>query len=58
VIEQLNGFGRQRKEAKFVAFTVNAKLRFGKQHIVSIQSQYFGRPEPMQEHQADDGQVA
>ena len=31
---------------------------FGKQHVVRIQSQHFGRPQPLQEHQTDDGQVA
>jgi hypothetical protein len=55
VIEQLNSFWRQGKEAKFVAFPANTKLRFGKQHIVAIQSQYFGGPKPMQEHQTHHG---
>ena len=58
MFEQLHGFRRQWEETEFVAFAMNAKLRFRKQHVIPIQSQYFGRPEPMQEHQAHDGQVA
>jgi len=58
VIEQLHGFWRQGQEAKFVAFARNAKLCFGKQRVVPIQSQYFGGPQSLQEHQAHDGQVA
>ena len=58
VIEQLDGFRRQRKEAKFTAFAANANLCFGKQCVVPIQSQHFGRPQPLQEHQTHDGQVA
>ena len=58
VIEQLNGFRRQRQEAQFAAFAANADLRFGKQHVVPVQSQHFAGPQPLQEHQADDGQVA
>ena len=41
VIEQLNGFRRQRQEASLAAFAAHADLRFGKQHIVPIQSQDF-----------------
>jgi len=48
VFEQLHGFWRQRQEAKFVAFAMNAKLGFGKQSVVPIQSQYFGGPQPLQ----------
>ena len=33
-------------------------MRFGKQRVIAIQSQYFGRPQPLQEHQTYDGQVA
>jgi hypothetical protein len=55
VIEQLNSFWRQGKEAKFVAFPANPKLRFGKQHIVAMQSQYFGGAKPLQEHQTHNG---
>jgi len=55
VIEQLNGFWRQGKEAKFVAFPANPKVRFGKQHIVAIQRQYLGGAKPLQEHQTHKG---
>jgi len=58
VFEQLHGFWRQRQETKFLAFAWNAKLCFGKERVVAIQSQYFGGAEPLQKHQAHDGQVA
>ncbi len=38
VIEQLYGFRRQRQEAKFVAFAMNAKLCFGKQQVAPDRS--------------------
>ena len=57
MIKQLRGFRCQREKAKLVAFAVNAKLGFGKQHILRIQGQHFGGPESMQEHQTHDGQV-
>src|SRR5215472_1395490 len=58
VIEQLNSFWCQGKEAKLVAFPANPKLRFGKQYSIAIQGQYLGGAKPMQEHQTHHCQVA
>jgi hypothetical protein len=45
VIQQLNDFRGQRQEAKFVALAAHAELGFGKQCVLRIQSQHFGRPQ-------------
>jgi hypothetical protein len=58
MFEQLHSFWREGEETQFVAFAMNAKLCFRKQHIIPIQSQYFGGPESIEEHQAHDGEVA
>jgi hypothetical protein len=55
---QLNGFGSQWEEARLLAFAPHTDLRFGQEDIVTIQIQHFFRPQPFQQHQSDDGQVA
>jgi hypothetical protein len=37
-------------EAEFVALASHAELGFGKQYVLWIQSQHFGRPQALQEH--------
>jgi hypothetical protein len=58
MIQELDGFGSQRHEAQFVAFATNAHLSLRQQQIVSIESQDFNGPQTLEEHHADDGQVA
>src|SRR5271157_2367496 len=57
VIEELHGFRGERQEAQFLAFAPHAQLRFGKQHVVLIQTQHFGGAQSLQKHQAHNGQV-
>src|SRR5204862_1692462 len=38
VIEELHGFRGERQEGQFLAFAPHAQLRFGKQHVVLIQT--------------------
>jgi len=55
VIHQLNGLRSQRQKAKFAPFAAHAELCFGKQNVVTIQSQNFGGSQALQEHQAHNG---
>ena len=42
MIEQLNGFWRQREKPQLAPFAANAQLPFGKEYVVRIQSQDLG----------------
>jgi hypothetical protein len=50
VIDQLRGLRRQWEEAQLVTLAAHAELTFGKQHVLRIKSQYFGRAKPLHEH--------
>ena len=59
MIEQLSGFRRQREEAKFVAFAMNAELGFGKQNVVpDSRLSTSAERSPCRSIKPDDGQVA
>jgi len=57
-IQQLDGFGSQGQHARLVALAWHAELRFGQSQIVAVQIPHFLRSQTLQEHQADDGQIA
>ena len=58
MFEQLNGFGSERSEPQLASLAANSQLRFGKQHVIGIECQDLRRPESLQEHQTDYGEVA
>src|SRR5450432_1031295 len=58
VIQQLDGFGSQGKIAGLVALAAHADLRLRQEEILPVQIPHLLRPQTLQQHQANDGQIA